>query len=143
MGTGTGNEGTISEIDIRIFIRDNDPEQNVLIDDFEFTPEEIRTATTLAIDKWNDTPPEVVNYSIDNFPWRYYFLMQTAANLLNIAGFRYQRNDLSYQVPGGAINDQNKALPYFSKATELSKEFNELMRLKKNEIQVSLGWATI
>lgn len=140
---GIGNEGTISEMDIRMFLRDYDPEENLLLDDYEFSQEEIRTAMTLAVDKWNDTPPEVSNYSIDNFPWRYYFLLQTCANLLTIAAHRYARNDLTYSVPGGAVNDQNKSQPYQAMAARMSAEFNQWMRLKKNQIQAHIGWCTI
>lgn len=141
--TAHGNKGVISDIDIRIFLRDKDPSANLLLDDFEWTPEELRSAMTLAVDKWNDTPPPVVNYSIDNFPWRYALLIMTCANLLRMAGYRYQRNDLTYNVPGGAINDQNKAPAYFSAGDKLAQEFDEWMRLKKSEIQNSIGWGYV
>lgn len=39
----TGNLNFLTDLDVRIWLRDNDPEANVLLDDFEFSPEEIRT----------------------------------------------------------------------------------------------------
>jgi hypothetical protein len=143
MSEGIGNEATISELDIRLFLRDNDPDLNYLLDDFEFTPEELRSAMQFTVDKWNETPPAVAHYTVDSFPWRHHYMIGVAAQLLNIAGFRYQRNDLNYSVPGGAVNDQNKGPAYFAKAKELSQQFDAWMHVKKTEIQVGIGWAAV
>ena len=59
---------------VRIWLRDNDPEANVLLDDFEFSSEEIRTAMTLTADYWNETPPSIGSYDYDKFPYRYALL---------------------------------------------------------------------
>ena len=64
-----GNDGFVSEMDIRIVLRDKDPEANKLLGDFEWSHEEIRTAMTLAVDRFNETPPQVGHYTIRNFPW--------------------------------------------------------------------------
>ena len=54
-----GNAGYLSEMDVRIWLRDLDPELNKLLDDYEFGQEEIRTASTLAVDFWTEEPPNI------------------------------------------------------------------------------------
>lgn len=137
-----GNEGFISEMDVRIFLRDTDPEANKLIGDLEFSPEEIRTAQTLTVDRWNDTPPWVSSYTVNSFPWRHWMLMQTCANLLTMAAHAYRRNHLNYNVPGGAINDQDKAPAYEAAAERLSQQFNEWMSKAKVAQNMTQGWGT-
>lgn len=138
-----GNPGFISEMDIRIFLRDTDPEANKLIGDLEFSPEEIRTAQTLAVDRWNETPPFIASYTVATFPWRYHLLMQTAANLMTIAANGYRRNHLKYNVPGGAIDDQDKAPAYEAAAARLAKGFNDWMDKTKVALNMQQGWGAI
>lgn len=137
-----GNDGFISEMDIRIFLRDTDPEANKLIGDLEFSPEEIRTAMTLAVDQWNETPPWVCTYTVTSFPWRYHLLMQTSANLLTIAAHQYRRNHLKYNVPGGAIDDQDKAPAYEAAAERLAKQFLAWMHKAKTAKNMLEGWGS-
>lgn len=102
-----GNSGMLTEQDIRIFLRDRDPALNRLLDNFEFKPEEIRSAMTFAVDMWNDTPPLIRNYDIGNFPFRYGFLMGTVAQLLQMVTNSRRRNHAQYAIPGGNVDDQN------------------------------------
>lgn len=68
MAKPIGSNQYLTDADIRVWLRDNDPEANLLIDDFEFSPEEMRTAMTLTVDYWNDQPPYLRNYDYDKFP---------------------------------------------------------------------------
>ena len=136
----TGNDKYLTEVDIRIFIRDYDPELNLLLDDYEFTHEEIRLATSLVVDRWNETPPSVGVYTEDTFPFRYHLLLGTCANLMTMAAFRYRRNELTYQIPGGAINDQNKGKAYDAAAAKMAAGFTDWMMRKKVELNMNQGW---
>jgi len=140
---GVGNAGVISDMDVRVFLRDADPDANLLLDDYEFTAEELRSAMNLIVDKWNETVPTVGSYQVESFPWRYHMLIGTCANLLRMAGYRYQRNDLPYQIGGGVVNDQSKAQSYHATADRLAAEFDAWMRLKKSSIQADIGWGTV
>jgi len=144
-GNPQGNTGYISELDVRIFLRDLDPEANLLIKDLEFGTEEIRTAVTLAVDFWNEEPPNFTraNYTVDTFPFRYHLLMGTAANLLFIAAHLYRRNKLSYNVPGGAVNDQAKDNDYEQAGARLWQQYIEWVRRKKRELNIMRGWANV
>ncbi len=138
-----GNKGFISDLDIRIYLRDTDPVANTLLLDLEFSQEELRTAWTMAVDKWNETPPTVSLFDIYTFPWRYHLILQVASNLLWIAANRYRRNNLQYQIEGGAVNDQDKASPYEAAAERLAARFDSWMATKKIELNVSMGFGWI
>ena len=140
-----GNDRYITDLDIRIWLRDNDPAANLLIDDYEYSPEEIRTAMTLAVDKWNDTPPFMSTYiyTIDNFPFRSAFILGTAANLLYIAAHRYRRNSLKYNVPGGAVAVQEKNVDYDNAGERLSKQYSEWLQHTKRALNMESGWGLV
>ena len=138
-----GNEAYLSEMDIRIWLRDTDPEANKLLDDWEFGQEEIRTAMTLAIDFWNEEPPHIPGYHIANFPYRHALLKGTAANLLFIASNLYRRNRLQYRTAGGGVTDQDKAPTYDAAGDRLWQEYVSWVRRNKRSLNMQLGWGLI
>ena len=135
-----GNDCAMTEMEVRIFLRDTDPEANLLIDDFEYKPEEIRTAMNLAMDRWNDTPPDICRMDYDHFPYRSIFLLGVASYLLTIAAHRYRRNSLAINAGGTSVNDQDKAGQYDQAAERLRAEFLQMVRTKKREINSNMGW---
>ena len=138
-----GNPGYLTEQDIRIWLRDTDPEANLLIRDYEFGHEEIRTAQTLAVDYFNEASPNltIYNFEYTNFPFRYHLLMGTAANLLFIAANRYRRNELQYNIGGGAVADQSKAPAYDTAGEKLWEQYKVWCADKKRELNIRQGWA--
>lgn len=137
-----GNTGYLTELDVRAFLRDTTPEANLLLDDYEYGPEEIRQAMTMAVDTWNDTPPDILRHTVESFPYRRILMLGTAANLLTMAGMMFRRNRLPYQIAGGSVDDQNKAPDYDRAATELAAQFNAMLRQKKMELNIDMGWGT-
>jgi hypothetical protein len=142
MSEVVGNEAYVSDMDVRIFLRDTDPEANILIDDFEFGEEEIRTAQTLAVDYWNETPPSLAsyNYNVNTFPFRYNLLMAISANLFFIAASLYRRNRLPINIPGGSVDDQAKAGEYDAAGERLWARYKDWVSRKKRELNTNLGW---
>lgn len=139
-----GNDTYLTDMDIRIWLRDKDPAANLLMDDFEFGTEEIRTASTLAVDYWNETPPPICVYDeVYRFPFRYHLLMATCANLFFIAANLYRRNKLAYQVPGGGISDQNKDAEYDGAGQRLWEQYKAWVASKKKEINIEQGFGII
>ena len=140
-----GNQRFLSELDIRIWLRDVDPEANLLIKDLEFSPEEIRTAVTLAVDYWNETPPlmQGYDYDINSFPYRYHLLMGTAGNLLFIAANAYRRNKLPYNIGGGTVNDQDRDQPYDAAGDRLWKQYQAWVMRKKRELNMTQCWGRV
>ena len=135
-----GNDAPMTDMEVRIFLRDTDREANILLDDFEFSPEEIRTAMNITVDRWNDTPPDIYRYDYDEFPYRSILLLGVAANLLYMAAHRYRRNSLAINAGGTSVNDQEKAGQYDQAAMRLSQEFMQMIRTKKRELNSNLGW---
>jgi len=138
-----GNNQYLTDLDVRIFLRDNNPAANKLLDDYEFTPEELRTAMTLAVDAWNERPPLIVRYDYPEFPYRYNLLKGTAANLLFIVANSYRRNKLNYNIPGGSIGDQDKAPEYDKAGDNLWKEYLQWIDHMKRALNIEQGFGTI
>ena len=138
-----GNTGYLTDVDVRIWLRDNDPDANLLIDDFEFSAEEIRTAMTLTVDYWNETPPHTSSYDYDKFPFRYALLRGTAANLLFMAAHRFRRNHLQYSAGGLTVDDQNKYQQYDAAGARLWDEYKQWVTQTKKTQNVDLGWGTV
>jgi hypothetical protein len=137
-----GGETFLTENDIRFWLRDNEPELNTLLDDFEFTPEEIRQALTYAQDYWNETPPYIGNMDYDRTPFRFHLMQGTVGNLLFIAANRYRRNHLQYQAGGLVIDDNNKAQEYDAAGTRLWEQYKQWVRMNKRSINAQNGFAT-
>lgn len=139
----TGNGGYLTDVDVRVWLRDNDPDANLLLDDYQFTTEEIRAAMTHAVDYWNETPPYVGAYDYDKFPYRYALLRGTAANLLFMAAHAYRRNQLQYSAGGLSVDDQNKYQQYDAAGGRLWDEYKQWVATMKRSVNVDLGWGTI
>ena len=143
MAKAAGSNTYLTDLDVRIWLRDNDPEANLLLDDFEFSPEEIRTAMTLTVDHWNDIPPYIKNYDYDKFPYRSMLLKGTAANLLFIAAHRFRRNSLQVQGGGMSVDDQNKYQQYDTAGERLWQEYANWCSMNKRSINAEQGFATL
>lgn len=138
-----GSDTYLTDLDVRIWLRDNDPAANTLLDDFEFTPEEIRTAMTLTVDYWNDQPPYIRAYDYDKFPWRSQLLQGTAGNLLFIAANRFRRNALQYSAGGLTVQDQEKYQQYDAAGARLFEAYKAWVVINKRSLNAEQGFATI
>lgn len=135
-----GNKGFLTDLDIRIWLRDTDPSANLLLDDFEFSAEELRTAQTLTVDYWNETPPAIFSYNYDKFPYRFALLRGTAANLLFIAANRFRRNSMNCNAGGVTLNIEDKHQQYDAAASRLWEEYKQWVRMKKRELNANAAW---
>jgi len=138
-----GSKTYLTDLDVRIWLRDNDPEANKLLDDFEFSPEEIRTAMTLTVDFWNDQPPYIRSYDYDKFPFRSQLLTGTAANLLFMAAHKYRRDSLQYSAGGLTIQDQEKYQQYDMAGSSLWQQYKEWVNWNKRSMNAEQGFATL
>jgi hypothetical protein len=138
-----GSDTYLTDIDVRIWLRDNDPEANKLLDDYEFSPEEIRTAMTLTVDYWNDQPPYIRSYDYDKFPFRSQLLTGTAANLLFIAANRYRRDSLQYSAGGLTVQDQEKYQQYDMAGDRLWAQYKDWAIRNKRSLNAENGFATL
>lgn len=129
---------------MRAFLLDNCPAANLLLDDYEFSSEEIRSAVSLCVDKWNELPPAVEFFTEETFPWRFHLLHGVAGVLMTSAAVRYMRNAATMAVEGGSLDDQSPKGPaYVQMANQFKMEYNTFIASKKNEINSHIGWAAL
>lgn len=134
------NAGPPSLDNIRLYIRDNAPEENLLLDDFEFDLAEVCQATELGVRYWNETQPPInVFYSTITYCARERWLQFIAGQLLIMASFRFRRNHLPYQAGGLAVDDQNKFGIYEQTGLRLVADYREWVKQKKTEINCMMA----
>lgn len=138
-----GSNTFLNPVEIQGFLRDNDPEKNLLLDGLEFSPEEIEQAATMAIDYWNEVPPNIGAYRYPRFPYRYHLLIGTSAQLLRMAAHLYRRNELPSRIGGGTHSDQSKAAPYDQAADRLWTEYRQWVTTKKYQLNIEQGWGSV
>ena len=130
---------TLTHDDIRLFLVD-DPDTNLVLGDYEYTPEQITKAMSMTVDLWNETPPDVCVYTVETFPWKHHLMLQVVSYLLAMASHGYTRNDLSYNIAGGSVDDKNKAPQYLQLSADYAGRFREWMARKKAQINSELAW---
>lgn len=133
----------IPEIRLALYDVDNQtdgaPFSN-LLDDTEFQDIDIVFAMRRAVQLWNETPPPVGVYTAYNFPYRYWWLQCTIAELLLMSARRYRRNRLAYQAGGIAIDDQSKANEYEQAGRQIMMDFMGWMKAEKYRINMDRCW---
>lgn len=140
------NQGPPSLADIRLYMRDSDPVESMLLDSYEFSDAEIIAAIERPIMYWNAQPPNLPPYmTTRNFPFqfRYFWIKATAGELLKTACFHFARNNLEYQAGGLSVNDLNRLPMYQQKAQLYWQEYTDWVRLKKAEINNARCWGGV
>jgi hypothetical protein len=121
--------------DVRFFMMDRTASENFLLDSVEFSDEDINSALTLSVDKYNSTLPMVDSYTTENFPYRYELMLGASATFLRSKGINYLRNNLDFSTKDGTtINDKSKAGDYLKIADVMMQEFdNRITQIKKTK----------
>jgi hypothetical protein len=135
--TSVNRPVTVAEV--RFALRDY-PEANNLLNDVEFSDNEIAYCITKPIDRWNSMLPDVGQYDIHTFPWHDVHLNATIGELLKIAAHHYFRNQLPYSSGGLSIDDKNKGPVYMQMAEQESAKFNQFCAERKFEANVMGGF---
>jgi len=134
---------TIAEV--RLWVRDNCPEDNFLLDEVEYKDTEIVAAIRRAVDMWNEQPPIMTRYTFTytNFPYRSAWLDVTIGYLKRIAAEWYIRNHLSYQAGGVSIDDKNKYNQYKQDSEARIKRYNDWMAMIKPQLNAGQAWSRL
>lgn len=121
--------------DVRFFLMDRTAQENFLLDSVEYSDDDINQAMILTVDKYNSTLPMVDTYTIEDFPYRYEFMLGTSATLLRSKAINYSRNRLDFLTKDGAtIQDKLKTGEYLSMANALMSEFDQrIVNIKKTK----------
>ena len=134
-------QGPPSVDDIRLSLRDSDPQINELIENHDFDLAEISHAATRVVQFWNDQPPPVAAamYSSVNFPFREIWLKGIHVFLFQVAEEHYRRNRFPYSAGGTQIDDKSKAPDYNRAWNERFQEFRQMVMHRK--VQINAGGA--
>lgn len=150
VGTPT-TPAVVTEGQIRMFLRDYalghlpGGQGNILLDDVQFTPEELTFAVKMAVSAYNGLTP-VTSYLADgsNFPNEYLLLIGTARFLMLSESFHQLRNQVSVQdgdiAPTGIYE---KAQAYQALAQALRGEWQMMARDIKNQQNMEAGYGTV
>ena len=131
----------ITANDIRLFMIDKTADDNYLLDDTDFTDEEINQAHTLAISKYNSTLP--ILGEMNELP-RYEAIIGTTAILLRMKAINMVRNRLDYQNKSGtAVQDKNKGAEYLALAKDMMAEFDSRIKGLKVHLNVEATYGYV
>ena len=138
----------VTEDMIRMWLRDYalghlpGGQGNIILDDVQFTPEELTFATRMAVSNFNAITP-ISNYLTDgsNFPNEYLLLLGTARFLMMSETFHQLRNQANAQdgdiAPTGIYD---KAQAYLALAQALKGEWDQLTRQMKNQFNMESAY---
>lgn len=136
--TSKRNLGPPSIEEIRLALRDNSAADNLLLDDLEFDAAEISQAVLRPIQFWNEIPPPIrPMQTTKTFPFKEMWMLGIQSYLLELAAHHYRRNQLSYSAGGVSVDDKNKEQYYARTAEHMRQRFEEMVRAKKIEINIS------
>ncbi len=129
---------------IRMFLRDR-ADKNILLDDVQFTDEELNLATEMAVSAFNTVTPQT-NLTPSSFPThlRYLLLIGTARFLLMSESFLQARNQATVQDGDiSPIGIDDKAALYSQMAQALKAEWDELTRGVKTQNNMESAYGTL
>jgi hypothetical protein len=139
VGTPVTSDPKISVEEVRLWLRDAalnvlpGGQGNILLDDIQFTQEEVDFALRMAVANFNVVTPQS-GHTIENFPNDYLLLLGTSRFLMVSESFHQLRNQVTAQdgdiAPTG-IYDKHQA--YLALAQTLRGEWDTLVRGVKNQ----------
>lgn len=134
---------TISELRLRL--RDVCPEANEVLQDFEYTDDEIALAIRDPVDEFNATRPPRTSYTTSTFPWqwRYQWARASLAVLMKMASRKYLRDHLPYDAGGVAVDSKNKFKEYNAFADELHGEWLNFIYEQKARMNAQRGYGRL
>ena len=143
VGTPT-TPNVVSKDQIRMFLRDR-ADKNILLDDVQFTDEELNLATEMAVSAYNAVTPQTM-LTPATFPThlRYLLLIGTARFLLMSESFLQARNQATVQDGDiSPIGIDDKAALYSQMAQQLKGEWDELVRGVKTQNNMESAYGTL
>lgn len=139
-GASEDSNQMLSVAEIRMSLRDTDPESNFLLDELDFKTNEIALMIRRAIDYWNEIPPPIQTYKATNFPFRYHLSLGVIGLLHQTASIHKMRNNLDYSAGGVTVADTIKWQQYENIGTRMWDEYRTWVRNKKIELNIQGGY---
>lgn len=127
---GTPTTPTVVTNDqVRMFLRDRS-DKNILLDDVQFSDDELNLAAEMAVSAYNSVTPQT-SLTPSTFPdnIKYVLMIGTVRFLLNSETFLQIRNQATYQDGDvSPIGIDDKMAQYAQLARGLKEEWDELVR---------------
>lgn len=133
---GVAQPLTIQEM--RGFLWDSSPAENLLLRDVEFGDEQILEALCKPIRYWNETPPPIRKFNTRTFPFRHHWEKGTSSELYRMAAAHYRRNKQNINAGGMAVDDLNREREYLAEAVRLWKEYADWVLTQKIAMNVRM-----
>jgi hypothetical protein len=130
-GQASQSNYVLSVAEIRMTLRDVDPHGNRLLDELEYSQEEIMLAIRRCVQYWNEKPPPVGTYTPTNFPYPYHLSIGVSSVLYSMAVHEKLRNDLPYSAGGVTVQDTVKWVQYREMQDRLWSEWRNWVKEKK------------
>lgn len=131
---------TLAIPEVRAFLVDRCASDNLLLDATQFTDDQIMDSMRIPVEEWNDTPPSIQRFTTVTFPFRYAWLMGTAAYLLTSISIQQFRNNATYQAGTVTVNDSDKGPQFKAIGDQLMEQWHRWLYAKKRELNVRAGW---
>jgi hypothetical protein len=134
----------VSKDQVRMFMRDY-ANNNILLDDVQFTDAELNLALEMTVSSFNTVTPQT-NFTPSSFPThlRYLLLVGTTRFLLMSESFMQVRNQATVQDGDiSPIGISDKAALYAQLAQQLKGEWDELTRGVKTQNNMESAYATL
>ena len=134
----------VSKDQVRMFMRDY-ANNNILLDDVQFTDRELNFALEMAASAFNSVTPQT-NFTASSFPihLRYLLLVGTSRFLLMSESFMQVRNQATVQDGDiSPIGISDKSALYAQLSQQLKAEWDELTRGIKTQNNMESAYTTL
>jgi hypothetical protein len=129
--------------EMRLSLRDNDPAENELINNFDFGLPELCYAITRTVRYWNAQPPPVgftdTRGGLNSEIW----MLGTQLFLFEMAEEHYRRNRLPYAAGQTQVDDKAKEENYNKAYQDRMQRFRQLVMHEKARINISRGFGSL
>ena len=128
--------------DLRLSLRDNDPAENELIENYDFGLPEICYALVRAVRFWNSQPPLIAPAATTGFPSYEIAHLGAQLYLFELAEEHYRRNRLPYAAGQTQLDDKAKEENYNKAYQDRFQRFRQLVMHTKASINLGRGFSS-
>lgn len=131
----------LTSIQIVRFLRDYQS-FNLLLDETQFTQEDLDQAISMAISEFNAITP-MSNYNAENFPNDYLLLLGSACYLLTSEMFLQLRSSASYQDGDVNVRIGDNLRDYQTVKDSLKREWKETAQKLKQQMNLETAYGSL
>ena len=136
--TQKNRQGPFTINELRMLLMDSSNAENFLLDEVEFSDEQLLLAMSEPINEWNETPPPIRKFTTRDFPFFRAWATGVKGALYVMAAAWYRKNSLQSAGGGLQVQDRNKEREYMTEGLRLKEEYTKWLLNKKVEINMKL-----